>query len=386
LPSSHQPVLDPTPRRPRDPTPAGSHRLGLTAFVHPFYVVPANVVLRTDSLASRSRVRFVLYLRPFDPRRVPYPSGAHERARTADLVLTKDVLYHLSYVSVLLDPSSSRVNLERETGFEPATPSLEGSCSSQLSYSRPFYLRDLLSDDDRACIFVFKSWWRGEDSNLRRHKPADLQSAPVGRFGTSPRYGCSSRRRFTRDLFVGSTPLRLLASSLSLLPSGFSLLPTAYCLQSSARLDSSRRRLWCRGRLRTREHRVARTWEVAKRKTPSALQRAISISERGCARTRRWLNGSVGFSFLALSTFDLFVCDLRLRLSATLSLCLSLGPAINEHLELPIDRLLLPRPVSPGHASPAVAGPAPLAIAGNTELARGLEPITFGLQIRCSTS
>ncbi len=29
-------------------------------------------------------------------------------------------------------------------------------------------------------------WWRGEDSNLRRHEPADLQSAPVDRFGTSP--------------------------------------------------------------------------------------------------------------------------------------------------------------------------------------------------------
>ena len=28
------------------------------------------------------------------------------------------------------------LNLERETGFEPATPSLEGWCSSQLSYSR----------------------------------------------------------------------------------------------------------------------------------------------------------------------------------------------------------------------------------------------------------
>ena len=27
--------------------------------------------------------------------------------------------------------------LERETGLEPATPSLEGSRSSQLSYSRP---------------------------------------------------------------------------------------------------------------------------------------------------------------------------------------------------------------------------------------------------------
>src|ERR1700748_263834 len=40
--------------------------------------------------------------------------------------------------------------------------------------------------------FVFAStsasrWWRGKDSNLRRRKPADLQSAPVGRLGTPPR-------------------------------------------------------------------------------------------------------------------------------------------------------------------------------------------------------
>jgi hypothetical protein len=31
-----------------------------------------------------------------------------------------------------------------------------------------------------------REWWRGEDSNLRRREPADLQSAPFGRFGTSP--------------------------------------------------------------------------------------------------------------------------------------------------------------------------------------------------------
>jgi hypothetical protein len=43
-----------------------------------------------------------------------------------NLILTKDALYQLSYVG-----------LERETGFEPATHSLEGCCSSQLSYSRP---------------------------------------------------------------------------------------------------------------------------------------------------------------------------------------------------------------------------------------------------------
>src|SRR5262252_4848346 len=34
---------------------------------------------------------------------------------------------------------------------------------------------------------AFRSgWWRGKDSNLRRRKPADLQSAPVGRLGTPP--------------------------------------------------------------------------------------------------------------------------------------------------------------------------------------------------------
>src|SRR6476660_7579305 len=32
-----------------------------------------------------------------------------------------------------------------------------------------------------------RRWWRGKDSNLRRRKPADLQSAPVGRLGTPPR-------------------------------------------------------------------------------------------------------------------------------------------------------------------------------------------------------
>ena len=29
-------------------------------------------------------------------------------------------------------------------------------------------------------------WWRGVDSNHRRHKPTDLQSVPFGRSGTPP--------------------------------------------------------------------------------------------------------------------------------------------------------------------------------------------------------
>ena len=71
-------------------------------------------------------------------------TGAHERDRTADLVLTKDVLCQLSYVSRILSSvfprrkthPGIRQALERETGLEPATPSLEGWCSSHLSYSR----------------------------------------------------------------------------------------------------------------------------------------------------------------------------------------------------------------------------------------------------------
>src|SRR5437773_1902875 len=43
---------------------------------------------------------------------------AHDRIRTGDLFLTKEVLCRLSYVG------------ERETGIEPATPSLEGSRSA----------------------------------------------------------------------------------------------------------------------------------------------------------------------------------------------------------------------------------------------------------------
>ncbi len=44
-------------------------------------------------------------------------AGAHDQDRTGDLVLTKDALCRLSYVGYVL---------ERETGLEPATNSLEG--------------------------------------------------------------------------------------------------------------------------------------------------------------------------------------------------------------------------------------------------------------------
>jgi hypothetical protein len=49
--------------------------------------------------------------------------GAHDRNRTGDLFLTKEVLYRLSYVGTII---INNFKVERETGFEPATLSLEG--------------------------------------------------------------------------------------------------------------------------------------------------------------------------------------------------------------------------------------------------------------------
>jgi hypothetical protein len=47
-------------------------------------------------------------------------------------------------------------------------------------------------------------WWRGEDSNLRRRSPADLQSAPVGHLGTSPCCAVVACRSITSR--TGPTP------------------------------------------------------------------------------------------------------------------------------------------------------------------------------------
>ena len=53
-------------------------------------------------------------------------NGAHIRTRTGDLFLTKEVLYLLSYVGFQATFFRRYRKLERETGLEPATLSLEG--------------------------------------------------------------------------------------------------------------------------------------------------------------------------------------------------------------------------------------------------------------------
>src|SRR5689334_12259069 len=78
--------------------------------------------------------------------------------------------------------------MERETGIEPALSAWKAEVLP-LNYSRPGgALLSLLPRPPpaRHAAAEAKNWWREVDSNHRRHKPADLQSAPVGRLGIPP--------------------------------------------------------------------------------------------------------------------------------------------------------------------------------------------------------
>src|SRR5437016_836455 len=99
---------------------------------------------------------------------------------------------------------SMSANLERETGFEPATPSLEGWRSTA----------ELFPPLRVTCASI-RRWWGGEDLNPRRRTPADLQSAPFGHLGTSPNPPARA-----------PNPLKKLA-----LAGGFE--PPTHCLQGS---------------------------------------------------------------------------------------------------------------------------------------------------------
>ena len=77
------------------------------------------------------------------PRASRAEAGADDRIRTGDLVLTKDALCRLSYIGQhanirhLASPREIRERrLERETGIEPATNSLEG-CDSTTELLPP---------------------------------------------------------------------------------------------------------------------------------------------------------------------------------------------------------------------------------------------------------
>ncbi len=71
--------------------------------------------------------------------------------------------------------------------------SLEGFCSTIELHPPDEYFSSHTSAHTRVRV----SWWRRLDSNQRRRKPTDLQSAPFNHSGTPPRrtanYGCGTK-------------------------------------------------------------------------------------------------------------------------------------------------------------------------------------------------
>ena len=110
--------------------------------------------------------------------------GAHRRIRTADLSLTKGVLYQLSYVSLGPVGPGARFGtgpfdcVERVAGIEPASSAWKAEVLP-LNYTRA---ENLLARPARpVCMLV-----EGEGFEPSKAEPTDLQSVPFDRLGTPP--------------------------------------------------------------------------------------------------------------------------------------------------------------------------------------------------------
>ena len=103
--------------------------------------------------------------------------------------------------------------------------SLEGFCSTiELHpHGRCVAHRTPLRKDPDRPVRVL-NWWRGLDSNQRRRKPTDLQSAPFSHSGTSPGKMCNYAGvfrtcqtailpRVARQAMVLSYPVRMLPNT-----------------------------------------------------------------------------------------------------------------------------------------------------------------------------
>ena len=98
----------------------------------------------------------------------------------------------------------------------PPGPAFGCSKSLQAILSNQFHIFGGSNPPHTRCP-AFNTWWREVDSNHRRHEPADLQSAPVGRLGIPPKFVCaftcsndrprgSTREGVTEPVIVRSRP------------------------------------------------------------------------------------------------------------------------------------------------------------------------------------
>ena len=94
-------------------------------------------------------------------------AGADRQTRTADLILTKDALYHLSYIS-------TQIRVERAAGIEPASSAWKAEVIAIIRCSH-------------RMLGTFKMV-EGEGFEPSKAEPSDLQSDPFDRSGTPPSY------------------------------------------------------------------------------------------------------------------------------------------------------------------------------------------------------
>ena len=98
--------------------------------------------------------------------------------------------------------------------------SLEGFCSTIELHPPGYFLLHRLSPGH--CIAF---WWRGLDSNQRRRKPTDLQSAPFSHSGTSPQRTCDYGLAH-----LGCQALSVAVSACAACPDGLASAPYGPCL------------------------------------------------------------------------------------------------------------------------------------------------------------
>ena len=117
--------------------------------------------------------------------------GAARQIRTADLILTKDALYLLSYSSIsgpfgTMQPVLTVVfKMATRKGLEPSTSGVTGRRSNQLNYRAiHFYIENGL---------LRNSHWQGQKESNPRHAvletaalPAELYPYMVGLHGLEP--------------------------------------------------------------------------------------------------------------------------------------------------------------------------------------------------------
>ena len=79
---------------------------------------------------------------PTHLRELAFLFGAAKQIRTADLVITNDVFYHLSYSSIFYAADFHlRHNLATVKGLEPSTSSVTGWRTNRLYYTATFHFR-----------------------------------------------------------------------------------------------------------------------------------------------------------------------------------------------------------------------------------------------------